>query len=77
MLERILERWRVDLSVQRGPRQQGSKQPAERVHVVVERPDGTPLIRLPAPRWLVSVENLAIYGIFARPAPRRRRLLVP
>lgn len=55
MLERILERWRVDLSVQRGPRQQGSKQPAERVHVVVERPDGTPLIRLPAPRWLVSV----------------------
>jgi hypothetical protein len=34
---------------------QGAKQPAERVHVVVEGPDGSRLIRLPAPRWLVSV----------------------
>lgn len=35
--------------------QQRPKQAAERVHVVVERPDGSRLIRLPAPRWLVSV----------------------
>ena len=35
--------------------QQRAKQAAERVHVVVERPDGSRLIRLPAPRWLVSV----------------------
>ncbi len=39
----------------RGPKQQEPKRPTERVHVVVERPDGTRLIRLPAPRWLVSV----------------------
>jgi murein DD-endopeptidase MepM/ murein hydrolase activator NlpD len=39
----------------REPKQPGPKQAAERVHVVVERPDGTRLVRLPAPRWLVSV----------------------
>jgi len=38
----------------REPKQPGPKQAAERVHVVVERPDGTRLVRLPAPRWLVS-----------------------
>ena len=34
---------------------QGPKQPAEKIHVVVERLDGSRVIRLPAPRWLVSV----------------------
>lgn len=43
------------MSGKQGPKQQEPERPAERVHVVVERPDGTRLIRLPAPRWLVSV----------------------
>jgi len=33
----------------------GPRQTAERVQIVLERPDGTRLIRLPAPRWMVSV----------------------
>lgn len=42
--------------------QQRPKQAAERVHVVVERPDGSRLIRLPAPRWLVSV-GVGVLGL--------------
>lgn len=38
-----------------GPKQPEPKRPAERVHVVVEGADGSRLIRVPAPRWLVSV----------------------
>jgi len=43
-------RGEVHLSAKQGP-----KQPAEKIHVVVERLDGSRVIRLPAPRWLVSV----------------------
>lgn len=53
-------RGEVDLTATQGPQRAGSKRPelkgsVERIHVVVERPDGTRIIRLPAPRWLVSV----------------------
>jgi murein DD-endopeptidase MepM/ murein hydrolase activator NlpD len=36
--------------------------PRERVHVVVERTDGSRIVRLPAPRWLVSV-GVALVGL--------------
>ncbi|MEK7838846.1 MAG: hypothetical protein AAB328_12795, partial [candidate division NC10 bacterium] len=32
-----------------------SSRSPERVHVVIERTDGSRIVRLPAPRWLVSV----------------------
>ena len=35
--------------------QAGGQPPRERVHVVLERTDGSRIARLPAPRWLLSV----------------------
>jgi murein DD-endopeptidase MepM/ murein hydrolase activator NlpD len=49
-------------SKEREPKQRESKRTSERVHVVVERPDGSRPIRLPAPRWLVSV-TVGVLGL--------------
>src|SRR5262245_3911439 len=43
-------------AVPAGPRSEGGVTPSrERVHLVIERTDGSRIVRLPAPRWLVSV----------------------
>src|SRR3972149_11169135 len=54
----------IPVSVRR--RRSMSSRSPERVHVVIERTDGSRIVRLPAPRWLVPLGG-GVGGVAPRP----------